>query len=476
MNHSWPTIWTTPLLLIGLIPLAYVAFKALFARRAEGLSLRVWSVLILWIAYHASPFLAHFFSIPWTSVFFDIAEQYIDYGLLCSDLCIFAVLWGYHLGCPQGIQRRQSLAVILGRLNVSATALILLTGACAALFVVSVGGWGQVWTSTEARGTFQWMDADFWWRVRHAAKVAGGIISPTLAALATIYALRHEHRGMRMVLAAVVIAISMCQSAHGFSRTTGLSLIIPGVLILNLRGIRAWRLSSVVIAAGLYLSMVGLTQRPNYDPGVGSYLEATMSGIELEREQQSATLDLGSIHPLAAIERFTIKAEIKEVEQPDPLVMASHFLWNLHPFPSVIVPLKDLGTEPTEYLGLTNKSGVPSPALGELVYAFGMPGCIFFAIMGCVYGRFDRLRAQQPGIVSSVCYFLCVVSIGASTHAGCRTWTRFVFYALIVYWTPHVLKALAAPRKRWPMVPSSPGRATCGPPVSVRTRVKQGSL
>ncbi|MEM8677949.1 MAG: hypothetical protein AAGF97_01220, partial [Planctomycetota bacterium] len=156
--------------------------------------------------------------------------------------------------------------------------------------------------------------------------------------------------------------------------------------------------------------------------------------------------DLGVVNPIRAIERFTVKLEIGDVEQYQASSLMSAWLWNLQPFPSVILPLRPVGMEPTEYLGLTNVSGVPAPVMAELYFVFGYLGCFATGVMGMIYGWFDRLRARQPGIITAVCYFICLASIGASTHAGSRPWTRYTLYAAVFYITAQCLLHLKTRR------------------------------
>ena len=108
------------------------------------------------------------------------------------------------------------------------------------------------------------------------------------------------------------------------------------------------------------------------------------------------------------------------------------FFTNIHPFPSVVAPVRAVVEPVASYLSYGDNTALPVPFFAESFYVFGYFGAMLCIPLGWVYSWFDRYRLRNPGVAASVTHFLCIASIGAGTHDTSRPLTRFLLYSLVV--------------------------------------------
>ncbi len=428
----WPTEHTLPLLLLGLVPLLYVGLLVARGGPRELTSLRFAGIALTWVGYHLSPWLTYLSGEPWDS--FLLVSAYIDTGLLFSTLCMFAFLFGYRLAMGQRQRRGRGPRFYLLRFPlikpewVVAVALLSLV-----TFVALVGGPGEAWAASHARGAGQFLPRDAVGKARQMAIVLLGAGNAALTTISALYLLQGRLSTTRLGIGASGLLTASLKGLYGFSRGAGSPLVVFGFLCLRLKGRRGILPAVLSVLLALYVAYVGLTQRGSRNPGVGNFLSAVCESattIGIGGTEYVASRAGGPLNPLDSMAAWTRKAQAVETEKPDRSRMALYFLWNQNPLPSEIVPLKRTGEDLARVMGTWGSVGITTPALGVLYYVFGSMGFLLAVPLGCVYGWFEGLTVREPGVVSSVCLLLCLMSFGVGLHSSVRAMTRPVVYAL----------------------------------------------
>ena len=230
----WPTPQTLELLLLGLLPVAYCAWFALRFGWAELHSLRTVGVISLWVGYQLSPWLALGTGGEWPS--FLLVPEYIDEGLLFSTLCMVCYLAGYTFTEKRAkVPRWSRLAqpALLPRVNYKL--LLCLSLLSVVLFIILVGGPGEVWEGSRARGEGQFDARDLAGKFRQMANVLQFALDFSLACVAAVFILRRGLSLPMRMLGYGCLVVSALPSVFSFSRGVGMPFVVLGFLALRLR-------------------------------------------------------------------------------------------------------------------------------------------------------------------------------------------------------------------------------------------------
>jgi hypothetical protein len=445
---NWPTKTTLVYLAIGLLPLAYVIFRAFRMGAKEISSLRFCGVFLFWIGYHLSPWLAYLAGEPWESSL--LVDRYIDASLLFSSLCMATFLAGHEIASGRGAEARATAPASQPTFPLEKTVTSLSVIALL-LFVWGAGGMETAWRDPMPRGAGQFDVRDWDGKIRHLVGLAANLTYVVLAFLSSelivkrLY--REERRPQGLLAGSAGLVTASLHGLYGFSRLAGLPFFIFAFVALRQAGRRSWALVAASCLLALYLGTVGYYGRGLFHPGVGNFVDAVYLSQRFQAESLGDLATLGNLNMLSATEAWTKKAETSEYEPADVSVMAPRLLWNLHPFPSELVPIRPIGTDLSDIMGTWGSTGITTPAFAELYYVLGYSGCIAVLFLGMAYGWFDREATRQAGVISSMCVLLCVASLGVGLHGSLRAMTRYVLYAfLFLSFQRSVLQPLI---KRW---------------------------
>lgn len=433
----WPTETSLSYLLLGLGPLAYVITDCVRHGLQRIASLGSAAILFVWIGYHLTPWLSYRRG-GWDS--FLLEPDYIDEGLLFSTLCMVCLLVGYRVGLRYYARREESEALDQRNLSRSLVPrvrekwLLVFLALSVSLFIYETGSLQEAWHSRYSRQW--WYDAGNIYRPRSAFLVGilSGVTNWVLAILASLYIVAGK-MGKRMARRTHVIGyscllIASLTSMHGFSRAVGLPLFVLAFVLLRVKGTRAWLSVVMLSLLGYWLSYVALTKRSDNNPGVGTYFQALAASITLDSEMD---LREESGNPVNAMDAWTLKAGSSELERVDHTESTLALIWNLHPFPSFILPVYPIGLTLTELKGTIGAVGLTTPALGELYYAARLWGCVLMVAIGLQFSFFDVKSRYHPTPLLFVCVVLCFLSVPLGLHNDMRAMTRPLVYSLLAY-------------------------------------------
>lgn len=430
----WPTEHSLLLLLIGLLPLAYVVYVVFRRGLAELMSLGCLGVLFMWCGYHLSPWL-YFWSGEWTSTI--LIEAFIDDGLFFSTFCMLTFVAGYEYSMKKHRNVRvadMEMIHLLPAVRIKwLLALVLLT---AVMFVIRAEGFSEAWQSSVARGVRNWREIDTLGdRLCQINAVLYPVAALCLSLTVAIYILQSRPCDIfkRYALGLSCLVVAMLEGVWSFSRDAGSPLLIFAFVALKLQGHRAIPLALACIISILWLGGIGRNYRQTYYPGLGNFLSATVYGTPEEISDGSDPIVTANINPLSAIDAWTLKASLVETDRAEGWNDAMLLTWNLHPFPSLIVPTAQIGQDLTEVMGTVGFSGVTTPALAELYYAFGWYGFLLMFPVGMVYAWFDGMLRREPSVIAFICLVLCFASFPVGLHNGVRAMSRLPIYALLLY-------------------------------------------
>jgi hypothetical protein len=216
----------------------------------------------------------------------------------------------------------------------------------------------------------------------------------------------------------------------------GFPLLLFAFMILRFRklGFGAVLVCVGLVVLAFYLGNVGYHQRGLYKPGIESFLNAAVVGGRAASVPSSAAIIIDpNMNTLDAVAPFTRRVEARYASRETPgLDFLGVFLLNINPAPSGLLDPGSIGVDLATYMRTTGSTGLTSPALADVYYAFGYAGLIVLAILGTVLGFFDLYAVRRPGLTSNLAILLAVIGTGVSLHSGIRAWTRPLFYAALM--------------------------------------------
>ncbi|NQT15661.1 MAG: hypothetical protein HQ582_23090 [Planctomycetes bacterium] len=430
----WPTSDSLPLLLAGLLPLAYVAYVVSRRGLGEFMSLGCIGTLFMWGGYHLSPWLCYWSGLWSNSV---LVEDYVDDGLAFSTWCILAFIAGYEYLMGKQQSSQIDGATIEAMLPpVQTKWLVGLSILTLVMFVIRAEGFAEAWQSSVARGVNNWREirtvAD---RVYQLTALLYPVSALCLSTVASIYVLQAQSHDLikRCAFGLFCLIVASVEGLWSFSRDAGCPFLIFSFVALTLRGRRAVVLAVPCALIILCLGGIGRNYRQVYNPGLGNFMAAAIHGNQEEISDQDGPLLTANLNPLSAIEAWSLKASLVESDRLAGCGDAVSLLWNLHPFPSLLVPTCQIGQDLTEVMGTVGSSGVTTPALAELFHAFGNWGILLMIPVGMVYAWFEGMSRRKPTVVSFLCLVLCFASFPVGLHNGVRAMSRLPVYALLLY-------------------------------------------
>lgn len=427
---AWPSQITQLLLVLGLIPLGYALLRAARAGFTGLLDLEVLGILFIWIGYHLSPWLAYYSPVTWRD--FLLVPEKIDTSLSFSIACMWCLATGAYWYRRRRRGAGRSPTITRKTPRVSAGWLWGLTFLSLALFVVYVHGLDQIWISERVHGEGQFDKRDAVGKILQMLAILTNTLNLVLMTLAAVEAGPARFGTRRYVRGLLTILIASFPLMWVFSRAAGVGLLILAMTTLYSRRSAGVVLAVVYLLLAVHLGRTGLSGRSLYQQGLGPFLEAaTMEAITDSVTPERPLLPEPNENPLDATSAFTRKIYGAPAELS--LDTMAVFIWNLVPLPSELTPLGRVGQDLAEVMGTVGSVGLPTPAMGELHYAFGLPGCLVFILFGALFAWFtDFFRREQSGL-SYVLLILCFLSLPMGLHGGMRTMTRPILYAALLY-------------------------------------------
>lgn len=431
----WPTDDSLKLLLLGLLPLAHVAYMVWRHGLGEATSLGCLGVLFTWIGFHLSPWIFYFTG-EWDD--WVLCEEYIDQGLLFTTAAMLVFSLGYQ--CAMWKWRGHtfpfdSRALQLREIRV--WWLMALLAVVWVLFVVRIGGITNIWRSDVTReqmGQGSWTVYTSASSLYHIAGVVYPIVASILALATSLYMLQEGSWGrLKPFLIGLFFLVAiLLPSAWGFRRTTGQEFLILGLLALKLKGKRALPLTIACCLVILWLGNVGMNYRSVYYPGLGNFAEAIMGDREGEIIEKRRHILAGQTNPLDFMPSWTRKTSLAESRNREFHNDAFKVLWNLHPIPSTFLPSKEIGPSLSEVMNTYGSHGITTPALGELYYAMGYWGLMLVGSVGVLYGWCECRIRKTPTMVNFICFLLFMLSFPVGIHQGIRAMSRPIWYAIML--------------------------------------------
>jgi hypothetical protein len=425
----WPTNVSLLLLLLGVIPLAII-LKSIFKNGVVELSsLRTAGVLFFWVGYHFTAWQVYFSGQPWPSVL--TVPEWIDAGLFFSATSMILFLIGYDRASRGSRVIRQVSAPSIPR--VGGITLLVLAISSFLLLVFAVGGPKELWSSDFIRGAGQFDERGSFEKLKHSISTISTMFHLVLGAAASVYLLQNWSSPLKLVGGTAGLIVSAESAMNGFSRGVSAPFLLLAFLACRMRHKMAAQITILSLTIALVLTTVSLNSRLYYNTGVKNYFQAVADfTVGAGHAIDIPFLDFGS-NPLDNMPPWTRRASTVAEETQHPIVMAFAFLWNLNPLPSEVVPLVPIGRDLAEVMHTVGKSGITTPAFGEMFYVFGQWGCLCVFGYGWLLGRCEGLFHSRPSFVSTIGSILCFASLAFGLQSPTRAMTRPIAYALIMY-------------------------------------------
>jgi hypothetical protein len=440
--NDWPSNWDTLWLLLGLVPLGIVLLMARKGGASEMYNLSFLFVLINWIGYHSTPWLAVRTG-GWHS--FLLKPDYVSDGMMFSTLGMMAFLTGY--GFNRNAIKTQTKGPVHLRdaFRSFRTSPGLIVGvACFSfiLFTLNVGGPSEIWEASYLRGQGQFDAPTDESKIIGVFVTVGSFVNVILALISSLALFSPRSKGALSMRAMAVVGLmaATVPMMHSFSRVTGYALILAAFVGILMRG---WKKMAVpalfLIVVGCWWSWTGYTQRGLFKPGIGTFMEALIapqtSNPGQEEEGDAETLwDDPALNPLNALDPFTTRAWTRTLGEPPDLIEGGlGLLAALQPVPSQLVPFEvRAGESLSSIMGTEGSTGITTPALGELYYWFGLWGVLVLYPFGRLCRWIDRRRLEAGSVVDFVLWVGTVAGFVVGLHSGVRAMTRMSVYGLLM--------------------------------------------
>lgn len=430
----WPSDQTLWWLIVGGLPMLYVSILVFKYGVSEATSLRFIIILLLWIGYQLSPLLAYFQDEPWQN--FLLMPAYLDDTLEYSMLAMVALLIGYN-----SIVRRKDIRLRSSQSNrwlvprIKWSWILGLAIIVFSLTVYTTGGLSAFWDAPYSRGELQWAARTVETRIDQTLNVILTPVAVVLVIVSSLYILRNPRSLFHLMVGGFGLLIGMLPSMHGFSRGTGFGFFILAFLMIKTTPLnfKTGAIFLILMLLGYYLGSVGIEQRGQYKPGIYNYSHAIFFGDRIDTNQISVPYIDPSKNSLDASSAFTRKLYQRYMTSDFSIIKnISIFLININPFPSQLVDPGNIGEPLSEFMSTTGSTGLTTPMLAEINYAFTYYGLFIIIILGMLYGHIDRYAIRHPGAFAQILVFLGIISAAIGLHSGIRAQTRPLLYAFFL--------------------------------------------
>lgn len=430
-------------LLSGLVPIAWLIYRAWRGGISEFATLGSIVLMSLWLGYHLTPWLA----VPhggWDSWL--LRPDYVTDGIRYATLSMWTFFIAY-ASWARAAQSRTSAESVIGRVNVQEHWISIGCAVVVIAVLVHRGGPIELLWSSQPRGAGQFESRDL---VGSLDRILGVFLAPTsfvLSLLASLYISAARNSTMllhRLPLGVIGLFVASVDSFFNFGRGAGFACFVLAVMLIATRGTRAVLPAAFAVTLGVWLGLVGYSQRSVHMPGVANYLGAVIApDMDLLRSTLFGLDSVGApteggIDPTAnvfnALDPWTTKAWTLERVDHDVFDGLLGVFELLQPLPSEFVSFRTrAGESLTVVLGTWGQTGITTPALAELYYLLGDAGLIFVVGFGLLAAWAQSKLRQQFGPVSIILWAGFTLGSIIGLHQGLRAMTRPVLYALIVF-------------------------------------------
>lgn len=422
------------LLILGLIPPAYLITLISRYGIPEALSLRAAGIMFPWVGYHLSPWLFFITGKQWDT--FLLVPAYIDTALIFSTVSSFGFLIGYsYFFCKKLAIERSNRSGDEG-IRVSPRLVVFLAAIVLGLLVVWTGGLAELWSATTYRGEGQFDErTDVADKMRHVIAVIRTPITIALIVASGFLILNSNYSRSNFWVGHFGLLVASLYGFYHFSRAAGFPLILVAFLVVRFKKRMAMPYALLLVCMALFMGSVGLEYRGMFRPGVGNYLVAVTDALLgiTGGGARSYEFSTGFVNPLDATAAFTRVVELGAPHE-DHLSTVFKFFWNLNPLPSEFVPLFPIGEDLASAMGTWGRSGLTTPAFGELYRVFGYWGTLGMLVVGMLCGWCERRAVVRPSMLSSLNVLLFFAAFPLGLHSAMRAMTRpFVYGAVMLF-------------------------------------------
>lgn len=441
---EWPTAWTPIFIFLSISIIGFSFFR--YRKRAKLFktvpALTIF-LFIQFVGYHFSPLMHYRDTTPWTA--YMLVRENIDTAMLLANAAMISMALGFEAEFRSNSVRRLiaasgKQAKRLGLIFSGASSYKLLL---IAAFIVGLTIKLTLADSGAARGDMQWLsDADNWTlKFYRMLSVALTVLSVVLGAVGLASITRSEKIATATVLEGLAfLIVGSLNFANGFSRASGLLLVLGGLAIVVKRGISPKVIGLLIVYVGLFLGDVGLQYRHKYKNNIPNFGMATiehasnrMDSALLGRSRNHVYRSKGKVDlssRFSAIPAVTKLIEMRDANAPSVKNGPLSLITSLHPFPSRIIGVNH-GVSLSKAMGTVGRTGLPPPSLGQGYYLSGWLLPIIYFALGMVLAGITSVF-NETDTLSVVVILLCVAGLFVGLHSPWRAMTRPILYSFAI--------------------------------------------
>jgi hypothetical protein len=239
----------------------------------------------------------------------------------------------------------------------------------------------------------------------------------------------------------VVALLVLCSAAlfSSFSRGSGLPMFLAAISIFIPRKARFRHLAIalMLVCIGVYLSVIGITQRSG-PQGVGSFvlsalnpdldMVATFIGVNA-----GVTMNYPNVNFFDAIAPMSAHIHFSDTSDRNVIGSIKDLFFSLQPLPATLFsqPVR-FGASLSGSLGTVGSVGLTTPALAELYFLFGWPFVVLAAAYGWLLRRADVALSEGQRMTRYIIFLLIIGGVIIAGHSGLRAFARPTVLAIML--------------------------------------------
>ncbi len=428
----WPTNHTLLYLILGLVPLLFVARWVSINGIQELLRFRSIGVILTWVGYQYAPWAVYFSGKPFHN--FLLVSGYLDKGIVFSALCmIFFMAGASFKPMPQSHAFPRVRATLMRpvRIELIVLAFVLSLGT----LLMTTGGIGELLHSAHPRGWGQFDErVTFLSNLLQMVNATRPLIDLALAVGSASLLFSSRASLFQKTFAWVGILTSMLENIHDFSRAAGWPLCVVAAYAFVVGSKHKWLIGTTCVLVFAWLGSIGYHGRGLTNPGIMNFAEVASHPEILTEQAAIATKSSEDTdYPFDAMSPWTRKAFATDLAPPDLFRAVAILLQQLDPLPSELTHPPTIGEDLAITMGTYGSTGITTPALGEIYWVGGFTSLWIPFLAGLTFNYVERIAVWLPSFWGWLMRLMCFLCFPISLHQGIRGASRPLIYCLIGY-------------------------------------------
>lgn len=439
MNYILQSLWIFALA-------TTVLLLSFFRSSKDRRYLRFIGVSVIWGSYFLGPLLALFDGFYEK---FALVEEFLPQVFIYAFLCMLAFYGGVEWYISRSNKKRKISVVrqmrfpsefreVFERYYVQLTyGMIFLL---IVVFIYTIGGVGELWVSSHARGAGQWAERTLLVRISRTMQVLKGLLGMLCCLFGAIVFMKYKRMRFRLP-AFFSMLVGSLPSMHGLSRGSGVAFFFLALVGFWQSGRKFILKGILLLLITFFFAQTALYARSLYYPGIYSYIKGAVGllmnqsgadNIVDSDEEDFSFAQLNFMDEAATASQVFYARDDERMSLPAALI---GFVTQINPFPAEFIPLRPFGLSSLSVrMGTEGSSGFPVPSLAQTYSALGFWGALLWCGLGFLCGLIDNHYLRSGSVLGFLAVFMAVAGLVNGIQAPIRSLIRPFHVALVLIW------------------------------------------